>query len=413
MGYRIAIVGGGAAGMMAAVFAAKNRAEVFLLERNPMLGRKVLISGGGRCNVTTGLNDLKEVLKKYPRGKNFLRTAMYAFPPDQVFKWVEEHGVALKIEKDLRVFPVSNRGSDVVGAFSKALAEAVVKTLLKTLVKKISKNPEGKFVLELADGDPLIVDKLILTTGGTAYQQTGSVGDGYIFAKDLGHTITDLAPSLNSYLVEENWVKELAGVSFQDVKLKFIGKEKNEFSGPILFTHKGVSGPAVFALSSLAAFENFDEIKPAKLFIDFAPKKNYDEIMKEILNSMRREPQKTFQNTFGGYIPKSLAKTFFDICEIDGEKRNADLSHKLLNKLVEKLKNTQLTLIGKAAGEEFVTAGGVSLDEVDQKTMQSKICPGLYFAGEILDIDGFTGGFNLQVAWCTGKLAGEDASKSL
>jgi len=409
---KIAIIGGGAAGMMAAAQLCESSKgnKVFLIERNAILGQKVIISGGGRCNVTTGLTDLKEILKNYPRGAKFLRTAMYAFPPAELIKWIEARNVPLKEEEDKRIFPKSNKGIDIVKLFEKIFHKSKVKILYKTALNNVSKKAD-KFILELSSNQTLEVDKLILTTGGQAYRHTGSQGDGYSFAEALGHKITKLGPSLNSFITKEEWTKGLSGISFPHVKLKFVGKEKFEFTGPIMLTHKGVTGPATFALSALAAFEHFEKNLPAKLFIDFKPDDTYKTITEEIKNELAASQKKQTQNSLHNWMPKSFIKAILKENEISPEKTNSELGKKALNKIVEALKNSELTLIGRAAGDEFVTAGGIELSEVNPKTMESKICHGLFFGGEILNIDGFTGGYNLQVAWATGRLAGKHAGK--
>ena len=318
-------------------------------------------------------------------------------------EWVEKQGVPLKVEKDMRVFPVSNDGKDIVGIFEKIFEKENINVLFKKAVKGIKKS-EDKFILDL-ETEKLEVDKVILTTGGQAYRHTGSTGDGYSLAESLGHSCTDLAASLSSYIVEENWVKELTGVSFPNVQIKFSNKHK--FIGPILFTHRGISGPATFALSSLAAFEEFDR---ETLYIDFVPDKNYEEVKNLIEQYSKANPKKSFYFNLAQFFSKSMAKSICTNLEISQEKICQELSNKDLNKSIEAIKNTSITLTGKTPGDEFVTAGGVKLEEVNSKTMESRICPGLYFAGELLDIDGFTGGYNLQVAWCTGNLAGESAA---
>lgn len=397
---RIAIIGGGAAGMMAAATICEGgkAAQVYLIERNPKLGFKVVISGGGRCNVTTGFKDLPVVLKKYPRGARFLKTAMYEFPPDAVYAWMEAHGVPLKIEEDGRVFPISNKGSDIVMAFENLFQKSKLNILYKSTAQDLERKGDA-FVVHLKDGVSIEVDKVVLTTGGQAYKQTGSLGDGYRFAKKMGHKITNLAASLGAFTVEEAWMKSLSGLSFEEVKLK-IGK--HEFSGPILFTHKGITGPAVFALQSLSAYEPL----PAKFHLDFCPELSYEEVRLKLEQELKESPKKLFKNSLGLFVAKSLALEMTRLCEIDEEKPNMEVSKKDMNKTVEFLKNAQVTVTGLSAGEEFVTAGGVDLSEVNAKTMESRICPGLYFAGEILDVDGFTGGYNLQCAWATGRLAG-------
>lgn len=404
--FKIAIIGGGAAGIMAAATIAEidTDAEFVLIEKNPMLGQKVMISGGGRCNLTTGLTDIKQILSKYPRGSMFLRTAMYNFPPWEFCKWLEKHGISVKTEPDLRVFPSSNKGKDIVDLFERLILAGHSKILFKTTVVEIIKKAD-KFIIKLNTGENLEVDKLILTTGGQAYQQTGSVGDGYRFAENLGHSISPLAPSLNAFLIDDQWVKDLSGISFEKVDLRFQGIKDYNFSGPIMFTHKGITGPAVFAISALAAYEKFNKKNPAKIFIDFCPEMNYEELSLKIENQLAKDPQKAFYNTLSQFVPKSFAKSICDANGIGSATNNSDISKKDINKSVETLKNFLLTVVGISSGEEFVTAGGVKLDEVDPNTMQSKICPGLYFAGEILDVDGFTGGFNLHSAWASSRLA--------
>jgi hypothetical protein len=413
---KIGIVGGGASGMMAAAAAAEKAAifsdkiEIYLIERNPFLGCKVLLSGGGRCNLTTGIDDIKTLMKKYPRGSNFLKTAMYEFPPNKTREWFTSHGLPLKTEEDMRVFPVSNKARDVINLFEKIFTENNVKILFNHEVIKISKK-DNEFLIEFANNHPsLTVNKLILTTGGRPLSGIENPINGYSFAKDLGHKITKLTPSLTAFKIKEEWSKALSGLSFKDTKLRIKASRTYEYSGPFLFTHKGVSGPAIFAISSLSAFENFTEESPAKLLIDFVPNKTYEELNKLILENIQKSPKKSVFYFMSDFLPKSLAKTISEILQIDN-KPFSFLSKKDINHITEALKNTTLTITGRETGGEFVTAGGVDLIGVNKKTMESKICSGLYFAGEILDIDGFTGGFNLQFAWATGKLAGENLSE--
>ena len=405
---KVAIVGGGAAGMMCVATILeehKNDVEVFLIEKNVLLGKKVIISGGGRCNVTTGIEDLKLVLSKYPRGSKFLQSAMHRFSPVQVRDWFENHGVPLKCEDDLRVFPVSNDGHDIVGVFEKIFRNSKIDLLFKHNMKNIVKE-KNKFIISFKEQKDLEVDKVVMALGGQAYRQTGSTGDGYSILEKLGHKITELAPSLNSFLTQEKWPKELSGLSFEKATIKVKGQKKYQFTGPFLFTHTGVSGPAVFALSSLIAFEKYDKQNPLGILIDVLPDLSLDNLFLELQKLREENLKKTFKNTLHNFLPKSLAEKVCENLGIDFNKKNVEMSKKDLRIVVEYVKAIPLTVIGRGARDEFVTAGGVELSEVDHKTMKSKIVPGLYFGGEILNIDGFTGGFNLQASWATGRAVG-------
>lgn len=408
---RIAIVGGGAAGLMAAatILETAPDAELFLVERNDGLGKKVIISGGGRCNVTTGIQDVRTVLTKYPRGGKFLSKAMYRFPPADVYEWFESRGVPLKIEEDLRVFPQSDQGKDIVGVFIKLFRASNVHVLLKHSVDTIEKYDEI-FRLRMKDGSDLDVDRVVLTTGGQAYRHTGSTGDGYAFAMGLGHSITQLAPSLNAFYARENWPAEVSGLSFEKAEFRARGKK---FIGPFLFTHKGVSGPAVFALSSQVAFEYYDMHEPLQLDIDLFPDETRDELFARVEQAIVQGGYKSTLNILATMMPKSLAEIMLDLLHLDGSLHAVEIGKKNFQRIVEWLKGIPLEIVGRGAGDEFVTAGGVTLDEVDATTLESRICPGLYFAGEILDVDGYTGGFNLQASWATGRSAGLHVAMSV
>ncbi len=410
---RIGIIGGGAAGMMAAatILEHNRNAHVFLFERNNRLGSKVLISGGGRCNVTTGIQELSTVLKKYPRGHRFLRTPIYAFPPEKVYNWFQSHGVPLKVEKDMRVFPKSNNGADVVGVFERIFEKHNAKVLLSQTINTIEKKGNN-FHVETKKGDTYTLDTVIITTGGQAYRHTGSAGDGYTFAESLGHSITKLAPSLGSFITEEKWPATLAGVSFPYIQLKLNGvDDKYAAEGPFVFTHKGISGPCVFTLSSLAAFEKCSKEHPLRVTMDLVPHIPHVELEQKLLQA--KNTTVSLFKAVHEYIPKSVADTILNLLEETGNKKAAETTDKSLRKIAQLLKALPISVIGKGVGDEFVTAGGIDLNEIDSKTMESKICPGLYFAGEVLNIDGFTGGFNLQASWATGRLAGASSSRSL
>jgi predicted Rossmann fold flavoprotein len=406
---KILIVGAGAAGMMAAATIAESdaEAEVCLVEKNSVLGRKVIISGGGRCNLTTATSEVRSLMKAYPRGSRWLRFCMHEFNPENVYAWFENHGIPLKTEKK-KIFPQSNKGTDVTEMFGKLFQEKNVEILLKTAVTGVEKDGEG-FKVSLGELGDRYCDKLILTTGGHAYRHTGSTGDGYSFAQVLGHSVKDLAATLTSFSIKESWISHLAGVSIENAKFKLVGKEKHEFTGAFLFTHKGVSGPGIFALSSLSAFEECSSENPLKLFIDFVPELAYQKLNEEILEKVKSNPQRTLLRTLNDYLPKSVLSVLLARLNVDEGRKAFEIPKKDLNRCIESLKNFEMTLCERTPGAEIVTAGGVDLNEVDQKTMESKICPGLYFGGELLDVDGFTGGYNLQIAWATGQLAGKMA----
>lgn len=427
---KIAIIGGGAAGMMAAatINELAPDVEVVLIEKNAVLGRKVTISGGGRCNVTTGFHNVKEVLGRYPRGDKFLRHAMFNFSPEKVYEWFERLGVKLKVEKDFRVFPASDKGSQIVESFEDFFRGHKTEVRLRTTVKAVEREAEG-FELEYEDSRKERFDKIIITTGGQAYRFTGSTGDGYSFAEKLGHKVTSLAASLNSFVTEETWPEKISGVSFAKVGLKAkskLEKKDYEFAGPIIFTHKGISGPAVFAMSSLIAMEHYDRKDPITIYIDFVTEKSWEAVRDELQKMCKENPKKKFGAFVAKFVPKSVAEVLCKLSCRDSDtslRRSVGLinsttlrlclacevSKKEINKIVENLKNLPLHAVERGSGDEFVTAGGVDTREVDDKTMQSKLVPGVYFAGEILNMDGFTGGYNLQAAWASGRLAGESA----
>lgn len=424
----IAIIGGGAAGMMAAAVLAQltqfmdegEQPNIMLFEKNTHLGAKVLISGGGRCNVTTGLLDVKDLLQNYPRGAKFLMTAMYHFPPERVMEWFEERGVPLKTEDDLRVFPVSDNGQDIVAALQKELSALHhSRVLLKANVSEVQKKAKkGKdiFQITLADGQVFEADYVVLTTGGNAYRSTGSTGDGYAFAKALGHSITPLAPSLNSFKIAEKWVSDLSGVSYEKAAFTLYSVDQKEVykrTGPFLFTHTGVTGPAIFALSAASAYQNYFPEKPMKLAINFFPDQNAEQFRQNFLDLVQRNIKKNLINVLDIWLPRSLCVICLEILQLSSDLEVSQLSKKQQAAILDLLQSFTLQVIGRGVGDEFVTAGGVDLSEVKTNTMESKICPNLYFAGEILDVDGYTGGFNLQASWATGNLVGESIADQI
>jgi len=414
---KIAIIGGGAAGIMCAatILEENDNLQIDLFEKNTTLGVKVSISGGGRCNVTTGITDKPVLLSKYIRGSKFLSPAMSAFPPDQVIKWFEKHNIPLKIEDDLRVFPRSDIGTDIVDAFHTVFNKHKERMKIHFVegVTDVQRNGNVKFKLTTKKSE-YIFDSIILTTGGNAYSHTGSTGDGYQFAKIFGHSITPLGPSLNSFEVQEEWCKDLKGISFQNAKIEVVlsNGQRKSVVGPALFTHFGVSGPAIFAMAAHIAFEKITKIAPIKIFITPESTANFEELDSSLNRSLSQNGGKYVINILSEFVPYRLAEKILEISKIEGDKKSAEISKEQRRQIVHLLTGKlMITLFSRRPGDEFVTAGGVELTEVESKTMKSRLNPNLYFAGEVLDIDGLTGGFNLQAAWATGRMAGLAMSK--
>ncbi len=414
---KIAVIGGGAAGMMAAatLLESGKPCEVHLFEKNKGLGAKVIISGGGRCNVTTGLTNRQQLLKKYTRGAEFLKAALSKLPPQKTYEWFEAHGVPLKIEEDLRVFPVSDDGHDIVRIFENLFAPTAssahtnAHVQLLTAVKAIKKEGE-KFVLDTSKGT-FTVDAVVITTGGSAYRHTGSTGDGYAFATAMGHTITPLGPSLNSFFVRDDWPKALSGVSLPQALLKY---QKVAVTGPLLFTHFGVSGPVTFSLSSQLAYETISPQHPLVIHLIPDAQKSFEDWEAFFIEAFAQQPKKQVSTLLHDHFPKRVVDAFLSLAKIDATKPTGQLSKDERKALSHVLSGAlTLTLEQRRPGDEFVTAGGVSTDEINAQTMESLITPGLYFAGEVMNVDGLTGGFNLQASWATGQLAAKSIVKKL
>ncbi|MBP6085106.1 aminoacetone oxidase family FAD-binding enzyme [Candidatus Gracilibacteria bacterium] len=406
---RIAIIGGGAAGMMVAATLLELGcpAEIHLFEKNPSLGKKVIISGGGRCNVTTGITDTVLLNQKYIRGQRFLRAALAAFPPDRVKVWFERHGVPLKIEDDNRVFPQSDKGEDIVALFVRLFAQGKVTVHLGESILSLKKT--GEYFDLVSTKSVYQFDAVVLTTGGNAYRHTGSTGDGYAFAQSCGHTVTTLGPSLNSFEAADQWCKELSGIALPQAALAYQSKR---VEGPFLFTHFGITGPVTFAFSAHVAFEPITASQPLVVSLYPLGYATFDHWEANFLDLMATAPRKSLQTVLHTYLPKRLVLALLALAHLDPSIEMHQLTkagrHALVHLFTGGLK---ITLLSRRPGDEFVTAGGVPTTEVNYKTMASKVCPGLYFGGELLDVDGVTGGFNLQVAWATGRIAGQALAK--
>ncbi len=412
---KIAIIGGGAAGMMAAATLCEQSADVtiHIFEKNTVLGKKVMISGGGRCNVTTGYTDRNLVESKYVRGAAFLRSAMAAFGPEKVRAWFEQHGVPLKNEEDFRVFPQSDRGQDIVAVFERLFVRHQVQIHFSEPVVSMTKLPTDGFNIVTAKRNEDF-DIVVITTGGNAYRHTGSTGDGYDFAKACGHTITQLGPSLNSFEAKESWCKEISGISLPQASLQEAKPQAAVVTGPFLFTHFGISGPVVFAFSAQVPFETISTAKPLSVKLYPLGYNSFDYWERELIRLFHINSGKSVANVLRTLMPKRLVAQIMMLAHITENDTCHQLPKQLRKNLVHLLSgDLKLTLLARRPGDEFVTAGGVSLEEVNRKTMESKLCPYLYFGGEVLDMDGVTGGFNLQVAWATGRLVGEDVVRKI
>jgi len=413
-GYDVAVVGAGPAGMMAAIFAAKNGAKVVLMEKNESAGKKLLLTGGGRCNFCNAEFDLRKLTANYGKTGGFLFAAFAEFGPKEIIKFFNGMGVKTKIENNNRVFPKNDSAQEILNALVNRLNELNVKIMHNAKVADLKKENEsiGKIILE--NGEFISARNYIIATGGKSYPQTGSVGDGYVWAQKSGHKIDSLFPALAPVNIKQFWIKDLAGVALENVKISVFQNDKKYFSirGELLFTHFGVSGPAVLNISGAIA----RLVKSGAVFIhlDFFPEIAADELQKKILKSFSDNPNKTAKNCLAYFLPLSLAMATCRAAEIDAEITANDINKKERRRIVEVMKNFKLEV-----GEIFpiesgmITGGGVNVAEIDHKTMRSKIVGNLFFAGEIINIHGPTGGFNLSQCWSTGRLAGLSASKNL
>lgn len=405
---RILIVGAGAAGSMAAIFAARNRHEVTVFEKNAKTGKKIYITGKGRCNVTNAVENT-ELIKNTIRNPKFMYSAFSMFSSEDVMYFFESMNCPLKVERGNRVFPISDRSSDVIKALDKAMEDAGVKLRYNTPVDALVINKEGNEIVgvKLRDGKTVEADKVIVATGGLSYKSTGSTGDGYEFARQAGHTIKDLRPSLVALFVKEKFIRDLQGLSLKNVRVSVKNGKKQVFDelGEMLFTRDGVSGPLILSASSIAGDLFYKE--GGILSIDLKPALSEGELDIRLLRDFTEFKAKSVKNAFDKLLPKSLIPVFLERTKIDIEKKAGDLTKSERSVIIDMFKHFTLNITGlKGYEEAVITKGGVSVKEINPKTMESKKVKGLYFAGEILDVDALTGGFNLQIAWSTGYVAG-------
>ena len=405
----VIVVGGGAAGMMAAVFAARNGQNVQLLEKNEKLGKKLFITGKGRCNITNAA-DIEDLFTAVISNPKFLYSGFYSFTNQQVIDFFEELGVKTKIERGERVFPVSDHSSDVIAAFSRELKLLGVSVSLHTEVRELLCEQDKVCGVLLTNGKKMKADAVIVATGGISYPSTGSTGDGYRFAKETGHRVTELLPSLVPMEVRQWYAKELQGLSLRNIEIRITdGKKKlyEEF-GEMLFTHYGVTGPVILSASSVVG--KTLRKKELTLHIDLKPALSEEQLDKRILREFDTNHNKQYKNSIDSLFPAKLKPIMIELSEIEPEKKVNEITKEERQRLVHLIKDFTMTLTGlRGYNEAIITKGGVSVKEIDPGTMESKKMKGLYFAGEVLDLDAVTGGYNLQIAWSTGYLAGINA----
>ena len=410
---KVLIIGGGAAGMMAAAFAAKNGNRVEVFEKNEKLGKKLFITGKGRCNITNAA-DLEDFFSAVTSNPKFLYSAFYSFTNEQVISFFEELGVRTKVERGGRVFPVSDHSSDVIQALKSEMERLGVKINLNAEVKELitEKNSTRETVngIRLVSGKKISGDAVIVATGGISYPSTGSTGDGYRFASRCGHKVSELSPSLVPMEVKEWYAGELMGLSLRNIEIRITdGKKKlyQEF-GEMLFTHYGVTGPVILSASSIVGKKLKDT--ELTLHIDLKPALTEEQLDKRVLREFETNHNRQFKNAVDSLFPSKLRPVIVELSGIPEEKKVHEITKEERLRFVRLIKDFTMTLTGlRGYNEAIITKGGVSVKEIDPGTMESKLIKGLYFAGEVLDLDAVTGGYNLQIAWSTGYLAGMNA----
>ena len=407
---KIIVIGGGAAGMMAACTAAERGAEVILIERNSQLGIKVNITGKGRCNVTND-SEPDALIKNTLTNGRFLYSAFAALSAQDTMAFFEKIGVPLKVERGKRVFPVSDHARDITGALKTHLHRLGI-TVLQHRVKGITTENGAVSGVSLQDGSVISADRVILATGGRSYPRTGSEGDGYRMAQALGHTVTALRPSLVPLLTQETTPAQMEGLSLKNVSLTIQKDGKKIFSdfGEMVFTAKGISGPLVLSASAHLGVNK--HTYPYQAFIDLKPALDYDTLDKRLLRDFAENANRDFSNALSQLLPAKMIPVMVELCGISPRQKVNVITRAQRETLCKLLKAFPFTVVAAGSWDEaVVTAGGITVKEIDPKTMASKLVPGLYFAGEVMDVDAYTGGFNLQIAWSTGFCAGRAAAE--
>ena len=408
---KVCIIGAGPAGLMAAIFSAKTGSRTTIIESNKSPGQKLLLTGGGRCNLTHQAAP-KELIRAFGDKGKFLSFSLHQFSSQYIQDFFAHLGLRTRLEKDGCVFPASDRAGDVRDALLIEAKKLGVCFIFSTKVQSIAKHDEY-FIIERS-GQKIRAEKILITTGGMSYPEAGSTGDGYRFAHDFGHTIIQLRASLVPLVTLEKWPGELAGTSLDNVKITtLIGKKKIATAGAMLFTHDGISGPAALDFSRLITDFLPNEKNPIKITIDLVVDINEAELEKMIISQIDKHPKKTVANILSELVPKRISQILCRQLNLPAELYANQLNKDMRKKLLHLLKAMPLSIVRtRPIAEAMVTRGGVNVTEIEPKTMESKICPGLFFAGEVIDVDGPCGGYNLQICWSTGALAGSSIAQS-
>lgn len=411
--YDLAVIGGGPAGMIAAGRAGELGSRVILIEKNEYLGKKLLMTGKGRCNITNAEENLRLFINKYGEQRGFLYSVFNRFSNKNVIKFFNNLGLKTKTERGQRVFPVSENSRDVLRCLKKYLRKNKVEVCLKNPVRKVilDQNNTKKKKIEkiiLKKGQEIKANNYLIATGGKTYPQTGSTGEGYQWLKKMGHSIIPPKPVLTQIIVQEKIIKKLEGLSLKNVEISLWDKKKIDSRfGEAIFTNNGLSGPIILDLSKIVS-DNKD--KELTLKIDFKPALDYPKLDKRILRDFEEEKNKQFKNSLDKLLPQKLIPIIIQLSGIKKEKKVNEITKEERKKITKLLKEFSLKVKGLAGFEKaIITSGGIDLKEIDPKTMKSKIVDNLYLAGEIIDVDGPTGGYNLQIAWSTGYLSGESS----
>lgn len=414
---KVVIIGGGPAGMMAAISCKLHNPsyDVVILEKNNTLGRKLLITGKGRCNITSSL-EISDFIKNIPGNGMFMFSAFKNYTNEDIVNMLEKNGVKVKEERGNRIFPVSDKAQDVLIAFEKELKKSGVKLKLNSNVKEIKTLEDNKFLISLDSKEKIEADKLIIATGGKSYPGTGSTGDGYKFALDFGHTVTTIKPSLVPLEIKEKLdCRSMQGLSLRNVSIKIKDVEKKkviyEDFGEMLFTHFGVSGPMILSGSAhLIRYKNVEELLKQgkiKIYIDLKPALTEEKLNERILRDFEKQKNKEYKNSLFELLPRKMIDYVIEKSGIEGNKKVNEIKKEERYRLIKLIKNLELTIDKtRPIDEGIITSGGINIKEINPSTMESKLVKNLYFAGEVIDVDAYTGGFNLQIAYSTGFTAG-------